>query len=69
MDEEIIITKAPGGCEMVDDGRKGKVRQQSKSQTYESARIATYENTMLEKLPIGVIFGTLIPHVCSHLLY
>ena len=69
MDEEIIITKAPGSCDMIDDEDHVRVRQLTKNQTYQSAHIATFEKNMLEKLPIGVIFGKLIPDVYGHLLY
>lgn len=56
MDEEIIITQAGGACEMNEEG----VRQQVKSQTYKSARIATFEKNMREMIPIGIIFGKLL---------
>ena len=65
MDEEIIITKAPGGCEMVDNGRQAKVRQQSKSQTYQSARIATYEISGEGQYMDEEIFITKAPGGCE----
>ena len=55
MDEEIVITRAGGACEMTEQG----IRQQAKSQTYKSAHIATFEKNMRENIPIGIIFGKL----------
>lgn len=63
MDEEIIITKAPGSCEMLDDDSRGRVRQQVRSQTYQSAHIKTFENNMNDHVAIGVIFGKSISYI------
>ena len=68
MDEEVIITKAPGSCAMEEDGGNGRVRQQVRTQTYKTAHVATFEKNMKEKIPIGIIFGKLIPDVPGSLL-
>ena len=69
MNEEIIVTKAPGFCSMTENDENMRTRQQVKSQTYSSAHIATFENTMHEQLAVGVIFGKLIPDVSGHESY
>lgn len=65
MDEEVIITRAGGACEITEEGK----RQQAKSQTYKSAHVATFERNMREQIPIGVIFGKLSSIGSTFLLY
>lgn len=69
MDEEVIVTKAPGSCAMSEDSAKERVREQVRNQTYQSAHIATFEKNMREQIPIGIIFGELIPDISGPLLY
>lgn len=56
MDEEVIVTKAPGSCAMSEDSAKERVRQQVKNQTYQSAGKHTVTRFRLQKINLECLF-------------